>query len=308
MRRLCSFISKYMAVLVLAAAVIAMVVPDTLSHISPSIINYLLGVVMLGMGLTLNLHDFRVLITRPKDILIGFIAQFTIMPLLAWALCRLFSLDQALAIGVVLVGCCPGGTASNVITYMSRGDLALSIGITGLSTLMAPLMTPMLTWLLVGHHVAVDTISMVLSIMWVVILPIVAGVVIKRLWPKATQKAEAYLPAFSTLAITFIVMIVIAANAQKLLTGGMIIIIVVMLHNLCGLALGYTIARLLKLSSSKRKAISIEVGMQNSGLATSLATMHFASYPLATIPGAIFSVWHNISGALIAKIYSHKDI
>ena len=304
MKKICHYISEYMGVLVLAAALLAFAFPTTLQHIKPTVINYLLGVVMFGMGLTLNLQDFRIVFSRPKDVIIGCLAQFTIMPLLAWGLSRAFQLDEALALGVVLVGCCPGGTASNVITYLAKGDLALSVGMTGVSTLLAPLLTPILTWALAGKSVNVDVVGMLLSILWVVILPIAVGLIIKYIWPKFTERATDYLPAFSSIAIAFIVSIVIAANASKLMAGGLIIMLVVMLHNICGLGLGYLIGRLLGLTGPKRRAISIEVGMQNSGLASSLATIHFAAYPLASIPGAIFSVWHNISGAIVARLYN----
>ena len=303
MKRLCHYISEYMGILVLAAALLALAFPDLLSQIRPTVINYLLGVVMFGMGLTLNLQDFKIVFSRPKDVIIGCLAQFTVMPLLAWVLARLFRLDEALALGVVLVGCCPGGTASNVITYLAKGDLALSVGMTGVSTLLAPFLTPLLTWALAGKSVDVNVTSMFMSILWVVILPIVIGLLVKWLWPKFTEKAIDYLPAFSSIAIALIVAIIIAANADKLLAGGMIIVLVVMLHNVCGLSLGYLIGRLLGLSEPKKRAVSIEVGMQNSGLASSLATIHFAAYPLATIPGAIFSVWHNLSGAAVAYLY-----
>lgn len=292
--------------LVLAAASLALTFPNVLQQIRPTCINYLLGVVMFGMGLTLNLNDFKIVFSRPKDVIIGCLAQFTIMPLLAWGLATVFQLDEALALGVVLVGCCPGGTASNVITYLAKGDLALSVGMTGVSTLLAPMLTPLLTWALAGKTVDVDVAGMLLSILWVVILPIVVGLIVKWLWPKFTVKATDYLPAISTIAIALIVAIVIAANANKLMAGGLIIVVVVMLHNLCGLSLGYLIGRMLGLSEPKKRAISIEVGMQNSGLASSLATIHFAAYPLATIPGAIFSVWHNISGAMVAYFYRKK--
>ena len=295
-----------MGVLVLAAAVVALAVPDLFSGIKPTVINPLLGIIMFGMGMALKPEDFRIVLSRPKDVITGCLAQFTIMPLLAWTLSRVFALDEALAVGVVLVGCCPGGTASNVITYLAKGDLALSVGMTAVSTVLAPVMTPLLVWLLAGKTVDVDVAGMLLSILWVVILPVVAGLTIKWLWPKLTDKATAYLPAVSSLAIAFIVLIVISANAHKLLLGGMVIVAVVVLHNLCGLGLGYLIGRLLHLPAPKRKAISIEVGMQNSGLASSLATLHFATYPMATIPGAIFSVWHNISGAIVARIYARK--
>ena len=307
MKTICHYISEYMGVLVLAVALLSLAFPSVLSGISPTVINYLLGVVMFGMGLALNLEDFKVVFRRPRDIAVGCLAQFTVMPLLAWFLTRAFALDEALAVGVVLVGCCPGGTASNVITYLAKGDLALSVGMTGVSTLLAPLLTPLLTWALAGKDVPVDVASMFLSILWVVILPIVAGLVFKSLWPKFTEAATDYLPAFSSLAIAFIVAIIISANASKLLTGGAVIVLVVALHNVLGLCLGYGVGQLLHLSPSKKRAISIEVGMQNSGLASSLATLHFAAYPLATIPGAIFSVWHNISGAAVAWLYRRSS-
>ena len=304
MKRICKLISDYMGVLVLVAAVAGLLFPGTLSRLKPTLINPLLGIIMFGMGLTLKPADFRVVFSRPKDVIIGCLAQFTVMPLLAFALTRIFRLDAALAIGVILVGCCPGGTASNVITYLAKGDLALSVGMTAVSTVLAPVLTPLLVWLLAGEMVAVNVIGMLLSILWVVILPIALGLLVKKFWPRTTERATVYLPAVSTLAICLIVLIVIAANAHKLLDGGWIILIVVALHNLCGFGIGYLIGTLLGLTTAKRRAISIEVGMQNSGLASSLATLHFASYPLATIPGAIFSVWHNISGAVIARLYS----
>ena len=304
MKKICDFISRWMGALVLLTAVFALLFPEVFGALKPTLINPLLGVVMFGMGLTLKLEDFKVVFSRPKDVIIGCLAQFIVMPLLAWLLARGFSLSDELALGVVLVGCCPGGTASNVITYLAKGDLALSVGMTGVSTLLAPLLTPFLTWLLVGQHVNVDMVSMFLSILWVVILPIVAGLLFRSLLPKFTESAVAYLPALSSLAIAFIVAIVVSANSAKLMVGGWLIILVVMLHNLCGLLLGYGVAQMLGLELKKRVAISIEVGMQNSGLASSLATLHFAAYPMATIPGALFSVWHNISGAVMAKVYS----
>lgn len=307
MKKLCQYLSEYMGVLVLAAALLALTFPNVLQQIRPTFINYLLGVVMFGMGLTLNLTDFKIVFSRPKDVITGCLAQFTIMPLLAWVLATVFRLDEALALGVVLVGCCPGGTASNVITYLAKGDLALSVGMTGVSTLLAPLLTPLLTWALAGKTVDVDVAGMLLSILWVVILPIVVGLTVKWIWPKFTEKATDYLPAVSSIAIALIVAIVIGANASKLMAGGLVIVVVVVLHNLCGLSLGYLIGRMLGLSEPKKRAISIEVGMQNSGLASSLATIHFAAYPLATIPGAIFSVWHNISGAMVAYLYRKNN-
>ncbi len=288
----------------LASAVVALLVPDAFSSINATVVNPLLGIIMFGMGIALRVEDFKIVFSRPKDVGIGCAAQFTVMPMLAVALSRVFALDEALALGVVLVGCCPGGTASNVITYLAKGDLALSVGMTAVSTLLAPVMTPLLVWLLAGQNIDVDVTGMLLSILWVVFIPIAAGLAVKCLWPHLTERIMVCLPAVSTLAIAFIVLIIIAANAHKLFMGGMVIIAVVMLHNLCGLGIGWLIGRLLHLPVAKQRAISIEVGMQNSGLASSLATLHFAAYPMATIPGAVFSVWHNISGAIVARIYA----
>lgn len=308
MKQICKWISDWMGVLVLVSAILALAFPEVVGHLKPSLINPLLGVIMFGMGLTLKVEDFRVVFTRPKDVLVGCLAQFTVMPALAFGLSRLFGLDEALTIGVILVGCCPGGTASNVITYLAKGDLALSVGMTATSTLLAPLLTPLLVLMLVGETVDVNVLGMLLSILWVVILPIVLGLLVKRLLPKATEQATAYLPAVSTIAICLIVMIVIAANAHKLLAGGWIVILVVMLHNILGLTVGYLIGLLLKMTPAKRRAISVEVGMQNSGLASSLATLHFAAFPMATVPGAIFSVWHNISGAVVARFFARRKM
>jgi len=303
MKTLCQYISEYMGVLVLLVAILSLCWPASFLWVNTWTINPMLGVIMFGMGLTLSLQDCRVVLSRPKDILIGCLAQFTVMPLLAMGLSWLFSLPQELALGVILVGCCPGGTASNVITYLAKGDLALSVGMTAVSTLLAPLLTPLLVWLMAGTMVEVDTVGMLMSIVYVVIAPIVIGLLCQRFLPKVTQSVVPYLPAFSSLAIALAVGIIVSHNADRLLVGGLVVVGVVMLHNLCGLGFGYLIGRLLGLAEPKKRALSIEVGMQNSGLASSLATLHFAAYPLATIPGAIFSVWHNISGAAVAFLY-----
>lgn len=306
-KRICDFIAGNMGWIVLAIGVLSVVFPTPLANIDTMWINPLLGVVMFGMGLTLNPTDFKIVFSRPKDVIIGCMAQFTIMPLTAWMLTLLFHLPEDLALGVILVGCCPGGTASNVITYLAKGDLALSVGMTATSTVLAPLLTPAITWLVAGTFVHVDAPSMFFSIVQVVIMPILAGFLIQHYLPKFTKRAVAYLPAFSSVTIVLLVGIIVAHNAEKLLTCGLLVILVVMLHNICGLTLGYGIGRLLRLEHKKCVAISIEVGMQNSGLASSLATLHFAAFTLATIPGAVFSVWHNISGAIMARVYGRND-
>lgn len=304
MQRICDFIAKWMGVIVLLVAALSLVVPSSLAWIGTWVINPMLGVIMFGMGLTLSANDLKIVLSRPRDIFIGCLTQFTVMPLLAWCLTKTFSLPQELAIGVILVGCCPGGTASNVITYLAKGDLALSVGMTAASTLLAPILTPLLVWLLAGTMVDVHTTGMLMSIVYIVILPIVCGLLCQRFIPKITQRVTPYLPAFSSLAVALTVGIVVSHNADRLMTAGLLVVLVVMLHNLFGLGIGYLVGQLLRLQRPKSVALSIEVGMQNSGLATSLAVMHFAAFPLATIPGAVFSVWHNISGAIIARIYS----
>lgn len=307
MKKICDFIARWMGLMVLTVAAVALLMPPSFSWIDTWAINPLLGVIMFGMGLTLSPHDFRIVLSRPKDILIGCLAQFTVMPLLAWGLTWAFALPKELALGVILVGCCPGGTASNVITYLAKGDLALSVGMTATSTLLAPALTPLLVWLLAGTMVNVNTLGMLQSIVYVVIAPIIVGLLCQRFLPKLTKSVVPYLPAFSSIVIAFTVGVVVSHNADRLLVGGLIVILVVMMHNLLGLSTGFLIGRLLHLAKPKCIALSIEVGMQNSGLASSLAVLHFAAYPLAAIPGAVFSVWHNISGALAAKLYQNGE-
>ncbi len=306
MKKICDLLSRYVGVMVLLAAVVALLLPKSFGWIDTVYINPLLGLVMFGMGLTLDPGDFKIVFSRPKDVIVGCLAQFIVMPGLAWLLAKAFLLPPELAIGVILVGCCPGGTASNVMTFLAKGDLALSVGMTATSTVLAPFLTPFLTWMIAGTYVHVDALSMFLSIVQVVILPIIVGFAVQKYCPKFTGKAVGYLPGFSSLAITLIAGTVVAHSAERLLSSGMVVVLVVMLHNICGLLLGFSIGKLLHLEYKKCVAISIEVGMQNSGLACSLATLHFAAYPMATIPGAIFSVWHNISGALMARIYGSR--
>ncbi len=303
LKSISKFFSKYMAIIVIAMALLALFLPSAVSFLKTSYVNTLLGIVMFGMGLTLKPKDFQIVFSHPKDVIIGTIAQFTIMPLVAFILTKIFHLSPELAVGVILVGTCPVGTSSNVITYLSKGDVALSVGITAVSTILAPIMTPLLTYLYAGHTVDVNIFSMFFSIIQVVILPIFLGFVINHFFSKFAERIVDILPLISTLSIVAIVGAVVSANASKLMSCGLLIICVVILHNIFGYLLGYYAGKLLKMDTVKCRTVSIEVGMQNSGLATSLATVHFAQYPLATIPGAVFSVWHNVSGAILANIF-----
>ena len=292
-----------MAIIVLVVAALALFVPKTCLWIQTSWINYLLMIVMFGMGLTLKLDDFAIVFKRPKDIIIGCVAQFTIMPLLAFIIGRAFGLEAGLLAGVILVGTCPGGTASNVMTYLSRGDVALSIGMTSVNTLLAPFLTPAITYLLLKTTVSVDVLSMFLSIIKVVIVPIALGFIINKFWGKYTQKVADVLPLISVTAITLIVAAVVSHNSERILATGAIVFVAVILHNLLGYLIGFGLGLALKMPLTMKKALAIEIGMQNSGLATSLAGSAFPGLAMATVPGAIFSVWHNISGALLANFF-----
>ena len=303
MKKVSSFVGKYMAIIVLVVAALALSVPGTCLWIQTKWINYLLMIVMFGMGLTMRLSDFAVVFSRPRDVLIGCTAQFILMPLLAFALGKLFGLGDELLVGVVLVGTCPGGTSSNVITYLSKGDTALSVGMTSINTLLAPFLTPALTYLYLRTSVSVDVKAMFLSIVQVVVVPIGLGLLINRLFGKYTQKITDVLPAVSVTAICLIVAAVVSHNSGKILSTGLVIFAVVILHNLLGYLCGYLTGILFKMDLPRKKAVAIEIGMQNSGLATTLAGSAFPSLVMATVPGAIFSVWHNISGAVLAGIF-----
>lgn len=298
-----AWIAAHITIVVIAVTAVALSFPASFTWINTSAITPMLGIVMFGMGLTLRPSDFKPVLQNPKSIIIGELAQFIIMPFLAWLLCRLLPLSPGLAIGIILVGCCPGGTASNVICYLAKGDIALSVAMTGVSTLLAPVVTPALVWLLAGESVDIDIIGMFLSIVQVVILPIVLGFGFNHYFRKATQLITPLLPMFSTLAITSIIGIIVAHNSESITSCSLIVGIAVILHNVLGLILGYTLAALTGSDRRKRSAIAIEVGMQNSGLATSLAATHFAMFPMAAVPGAIFSVWHNFSGSIAAQIF-----
>ena len=303
MKRVSELIGKYMAWIVLAIAALALFLPGTCLWIQTKWVNYLLMVVMFGMGLTMKLSDFAVVFSRPRDVLIGCTAQFVVMPLLAFALGKFFGLGDELLVGVVLVGTCPGGTSSNVITYLSKGDTALSVGMTSINTMLAPFLTPALTWLYLRTYVSVDLKAMFLSIIQVVVVPIGLGLLINRLFGKQTRKITDVLPLISVTAICLIVAAVVSHNSEKILATGLVIFAVVILHNLLGYLCGYLVGVLFRMELPRKKAVAIEIGMQNSGLATTLAGSAFPNLSMATVPGAIFSVWHNISGAILAGFF-----
>lgn len=291
--------TRYVALIIILLSAWAFLMPGLFAW-ATGYTTIFLGVIMFGMGLTISAADFKVVFTHPKEVLLGAIAQYTIMPLSAWLLVTVLQLPTDIALGVILVGCCPGGTASNVITYIAKGDVALSVGMTIASTLLAPIMTPMLVWFLAHTMVNVSFQAMFMNVLQVVLVPVTAGILANMLAKNAVRKVTPALPLISVSAIAFIVAGIMAVNSQKIIKSGVLVLVVVILHNAIGMGAGYGIARLFKLDYAKTTALTIEVGMQNSGLAVTLAAASFAANPLATLPGAIFSVWHNIAGSILA--------
>ena len=265
----------------------------------------LLSLVMFLMGLTLTVEDFQRVLVTPKAIFIGVLAQFLVMPLIAFGLSLALSLPEQLAAGLILVGCCAGGTASNVICYLAKGDVALSITMTVASTLFGVLLTPLLCLLYIDENINVDHLSMLLSIVRMVLLPVVLGVVLNYFFHRAVKKIEPVLPALSIITIVVLIAIIVALNQQKLVMVGPLVLLAVVLHNLLGLSCGYGIARLAGLNVKQCRTIAIEVGMQNSGLGVALAVKYFS--PVAALPGALFSIWHNIAGSILAGYWRNSS-
>lgn len=303
LEKLSSFAGKYFAFLVMFAAIVAYLFPSTFVLFG-SYVTILLGIVMFGMGLTLKPIDFKIVFTNPLPVIIGIITQFTIMPLVAFALAYLLKLPPELAAGLVLLGSVPGGTASNVMVYLAKGNVALSVAMTSLSTMMAPIMTPLLLYFLAGQWLPVNPSALFMSILQVIIIPIVLGLIVQRFFPVIVEKGITVVPLISVFAILIIVSAVTAANAGNVATAGVLVFIAVFLHNGFGLLLGYIIASMMGLSENDRRAISIEVGMQNSALGVTLATAHFS--PLAALPSVWGAIWHNISGPILATFWANK--
>ncbi|WP_018922969.1 bile acid:sodium symporter family protein [Salsuginibacillus kocurii] len=295
--------SKYFALIVIIVSVIAFLAPDAFIWIAPYI-TLLLGIIMFGMGLTMKLSDFTIVMKKPVPVIIGLAAQFIIMPAAAFLIAVAMNLPPELAAGLVLVGACPGGTASNVMVYLSRGDVPVSVAMTSVSTICAPILTPVAFLLLAGQWLPIGVGDMVLSIVQVIIIPIALGILVRSFAPVAVEKSTNALPLVSVVAIMAIVAAVVGQNQENLVTSGIAVFTAVILHNSFGLLLGYVTAKLCGLDETKRRAISIEVGMQNSGLGASLATAHFT--PLAALPSAIFSVWHNISGPVLVSLWNRS--
>ena len=303
--RFTQFIQKTFALWVVLFAGIALIVPEAFVWLKVYII-WMLGIIMFGMGMTMTVDDFKGVLQSPKAVIVGVVAQFMVMPGLAYLLCHLFQLPSEIAIGVILVGCCPGGTASNVITYMAKGNTALSVACTSVSTLLAPVLTPAIFYLLASQWIEINALSMLGSILQVVLFPIILGLIVRAVWKQKVDSYIQVMPLISVIAIVAIVAAIIGGSKAQILESGLLILAVVSLHNGLGYLLGFWASRVFKLPYADSKAIAIEVGMQNSGLGVALAAVHFAASPVTAVPSAIFSLWHNISGPALATYWASK--
>jgi BASS family bile acid:Na+ symporter len=292
-------------ILVIVAGLLGFLVPGGFKPAAPAV-PYLLGVIMFCMGLTLTLPDFASVAKRPWAVGLGILAHYVVMPGAGWLIAVALHLSPELAAGVILVGCAPSGTASNVMAFLAKGDVALSVAVATVSTLIAPIVTPALTLFLAGSFLNVDAGAMVLDIVKTVLLPVIAGLLARLFLRQAVKAVLPALPWISAVVISVIVAIVVAGSASKIVAAGGIVFLAVILHNGFGLGLGYAAGKLGRLDARARRALAFEVGMQNSGLAATLATAHFS--PLAALPSAVFSVWHNISGAVVAAWLARKPL
>lgn len=313
------WLGTYTSYFIIAIAVITFFAPDLFAWVKGTVQSCILGFIMLTMGLTLTMQDMRILASRPLDILIGTCAQFSLMPLIAWSLTvgvGYFGIEvpKPIIVGIILVGCCPGGVSSNIMSYLCKGDVAFSVGMTTASTLLAPIVTPLLILFLAGEKVEVDAWGMFCNILIVTLLPVTVGFFANLFWGKNElfRKAQSVMPAFSVLGLACIVGGVVAAVHDKLLMQGVmfffLVFVVVLCHNTLGYFLGYTVGRIFHFSKAKKRTVSIEVGMQNAGLATVLSSTFFAaSCPLAVIPCAVSCAWHSISGTILASWFAARD-
>jgi BASS family bile acid:Na+ symporter len=274
--------------------------PAPFAALKPGIVPGL-GVIMFGMGMTLTLGDFQRVLRRPGAVALGVAAQYVIMPGLAWALARIFGLSPELSMGLIVVGCCPGGTASNVIAFLARADVALSVTLTACSTLLAVVMTPALIWLLGGQYLPVQPGSLLLDVVKIVLIPVGSGLLVNALFQRRVARMADVLPAISVLIIVLVIATIVALSRDKLPGVIGVVGLAVILHNVLGMGIGYGLATAFRMPLAVRRTIAIEVGMQNSGLAVALASAHFGA--LAALPASLFSVVHNLTGSVVAAVW-----
>ncbi|SDE31204.1 bile acid:sodium symporter family protein [Sporomusa acidovorans] len=305
LERLAQFICKNMTLWVVILSAIAFFYPAPFKPIG-KYISYLLGVIMLGMGLTMSLEDFRLVLTRPKDVFYGVFFRYLIMPLVGFGAAKLLGLPPALAAGMVLLGAAPSGTGSNVMTYIAKGDTALSITVSSINTILAPVLTTYIFSFLAGSMIPIDVGALLLDIVKIVLVPVAAGVVLHMLVPSLVEKLAKVVPAVSVIFIVAIIASVVALNSAKLATMAFILFVAVVIHNTAGLLLGYYAGRTVGMSRKKSRAITFEIGMENSGLAVALALAHLD--PMAALPAAVMTVWEYIAGSLLASYWGNKPV
>lgn len=308
MIRIFKFIEKYFFVIMLLAVIVSLIYPKSFSWVLSkyngiNILNLLLSLVLFTMGTTLKFDNFIDVFKSPKEIVVGVSAQYVIMPLIALALASIFSLDLALTVGLILVGTVPGGTASDVITFLAKGDVALSVSLTAISTLLSPILTPIITLLLIGNNIPFNPTEMFISIVQIVIIPIVVGLILNYKFPDFCDQLKEYLPALSSIVICLIVAGVIGANKQAIFTSSGIIIVVIVLQYFMAMLLGFGVGYLVGMKKKHMITVAIELAFQNSGLSTSLAKTHFPNLAQATVPGALYSVWQNFAGSILAYLF-----
>lgn len=311
MQKASKILATYTSPFIIAIAILTFFFPSLFAWVSGYRQTAILGLIMLSMGMTLTTQDFKILASRPTDILIGTVAQYTIMPCIAWSLCKIFELDEALSIGIILVGCCPGGVSSNIMSYLCKGDVAFSIGMTTVSTILAPFVTPLLVLFLANKTVNVDAVGMFINILIVTIIPILIGFLLNYKFGSSQSfpTIQSIMPGFGVICLACIVGGVISSVHGYLVDNGIMLFLwtfcVVFCHNSLGYVIGYLAGQLFHFGKAQNRTISIEVGMQNAGLATNLSTNFFmATLPLAVVPCAISCVWHSISGTLLAGLFN----
>ena len=307
------WLANHASAFIIAIALVTFFIPELFKWVHGNTQTVILGLIMLTMGLTLTTRDFKIVAQRPMDIFVGAVAQFLIMPGVAYLLVNVWHLEPALALGILLVGCCPGGVSSNIMSYLCHGDVAFSVGMTCASTVLAPVMTPLLMQLTAGAIIEIDTVGMFLNILIVTILPITIGCILNYYYSKqeSFKTLQTLMPGTSVILLACIVGGVISTVHDPLVERGLILFIwtfaVVFCHNSLGYLLGWLSGRLAGFNTAKKRTISIEVGMQNAGLATVLAGTFFAAQPLSVLPCAISCAWHSISGTILAGLYRSWD-
>lgn len=308
MKRIFKFIEKYYFIIILLSVAVSLVFPNSFQWVlsnygGVNILNLLLSMVLFTMGTTLKVEDFTNVFKKPKEISVGIATQYIAMPLIALALAKIFSLNEALTVGLILVGTVPGGTASDVITFLSNGDVALSVSLTAISTVIAPIITPLITLILIGNQIHFNPVDMFLSIIEIVIIPIMIGLMLNYKFPDFCERLKDYLPALSAIVICLIVAGVIGANKQAILTSSSIIILVIMMQYFLAMMLGFGVGYLAGMDRKQIITVAIELAFQNSGLSTGLAKAHFPNLAQATVPGALYSVWQNFAGSILAYVF-----